>query len=551
VSSLSLLPRPSLILIDRSDLYSNKDALLSISTFLSLKQLALLRAISKKFNSWLSDLTSFSWKKRIELSFPSSFKTVLKEDAKDQIARLQKFDTLVDSGHQVSFFWISSLLDGASVEVNSKHQLPWSRHLFVIVYNDASVALVDSLLGKSISSVNFEEMKSIDEVFFDIKNHKIGFVNKKAGMVKLYSTENNELQFSADFTCDKFKSSNIIPQIYGDYIIVKDYSKLAWYSLSSGKEVKEITLPGDDGVFLAVSVIEPVIYVSATLEDSYVIRKVDCTLQSDKPMQRVYSASLGIDMDNCGDGVDGLKLIETEHGRMLNVYLLGTGDRAYHAYDLDDKSITESLHFDEFWGYKSIRYNPGSRFYSLRNQSDVLAIMETDKQYEDEKCDVEIKKKKKKEDEDEEEDEDEDEERCADPTEGAYFKFNSKVQSRKWLNNDLFTVKSLGADDKTRQVFFSIAKRGIIGSIEDAISDVFMAGNQIVAFTPAGDFYRITLDMTQFEADDETNEEDEANEKVNERDGEGNESNNSKKRKSSELESDEEGEDRPKKKQKA
>ena len=75
----------------------------------------MLREISKQFNSWLSDYSSFSWKKRIELAFPTTFKAILKEDVKDQIAKLQKFDTLIDSGHQVSFFSLASLLDVASV----------------------------------------------------------------------------------------------------------------------------------------------------------------------------------------------------------------------------------------------------------------------------------------------------------------------------------------------------------------------------------------------------------------------------------------------------
>ncbi len=95
---------------------------------------------------------------------------MLKEDLKDQLEKLQKFDTLVDSGHQVSFFSLSSLLGGAAAEVNSKHPLPWSRHIFVIVYNKTDVALVDSLSGKVISRVNFEETKSIDKVLFDVKS---------------------------------------------------------------------------------------------------------------------------------------------------------------------------------------------------------------------------------------------------------------------------------------------------------------------------------------------------------------------------------------------
>ncbi len=137
--------------------------------------------------------------------------------------------------------------------------------------------------------------------------------------------------------------------------------------MSSGKQVKEIDVPGDDGVFFAPSEIDPVIYISETMEDDYVINAVDCTLEHDEVIEQEYSGYLGIEMENCGDGVAGLKLIETEHGAVLNIYLLGTGDRAYRAIDLDADKKVLSLNFDEFWSYQSIKYNPGSNFYSINN----------------------------------------------------------------------------------------------------------------------------------------------------------------------------------------
>jgi hypothetical protein len=152
----------------------------------------------------------------------------------------------------------------------------------------------------------------------------------------------------------------------GDYVIVKkDYSLLAWYSLSTNEEIKVLILPDTDGVYLAASIVRPEIYVSATEENVYVIRKIDCTLQTDEPMTRVYSSKLKIHWDNCGDGVGGLRLIETEQGRLLHVYLLGTGNRAFDAYDIATDEIVESIRFDEFWDYESIRYNPGTKFYCL------------------------------------------------------------------------------------------------------------------------------------------------------------------------------------------
>ncbi len=86
------------------------------------------------------------------------------------MTKLRKFDTLVDSGHQVSFFSLSSLLDAEDIEVNMKSQIPWSRHVYLINYNKTEVAVFDSLLGKVWSRLNFPEMKSIDTVLFDTKS---------------------------------------------------------------------------------------------------------------------------------------------------------------------------------------------------------------------------------------------------------------------------------------------------------------------------------------------------------------------------------------------
>ncbi len=85
------------------------------------------------------------------------------------MAKLRKFDTLVDSGHQVSFFSLSSLLDAATVAANVKYQVPWARHQYLITYNQTEALVFDSLSGRSVSRVNFPEMKSINTVLFDIK----------------------------------------------------------------------------------------------------------------------------------------------------------------------------------------------------------------------------------------------------------------------------------------------------------------------------------------------------------------------------------------------
>lgn len=132
------------------------------------------------------------------------------------------------------------------------------------------------------------------------------------------------------------------------------------------------------GVYVVASEVEPVLFVSETDNDTaefYTIHVVDCTLQSTEPMTKLYSANLDIEYENCGDGVNGLELIETEHGRMLNIYQLGTCDRAYDAYDICTDRIVDWLHFDYSWrGYRSIRYNPGSDFYSVKKGSRTPAL---------------------------------------------------------------------------------------------------------------------------------------------------------------------------------
>lgn len=145
----------------------------------------------------------------------------------------------------------------------------------------------------------------------------------------------------------------------------KHSSRLAWHSLSANKEVRELELPESDGLYLAVSEVSPVIYVSETSEDNYIIHEIDCNLGSDEIMEEICSGDLRIEMDNCGDGVAGIKLIETEDGKVLNIYLMGTGDRAYKVLDLNREEVIWHMYFGEFGGYSTIQYNPGTEFYCL------------------------------------------------------------------------------------------------------------------------------------------------------------------------------------------
>jgi len=152
-------------------------------------------------------------------------------------------------------------------------------------------------------------------------------------------------------------------------VIDMPYGKLVWYSLSTNKKVKKVKLPTSDGVFTVASLIKPVIYTSETVEEDYNISVVDCTLSTDEPMQHLFCGDLNIEMDNCGDGVDGLRLVETENGRLLQIYLLGTGDRAFQAIDLDTNKLVVSEQFEEYFEWKTIRCNPGTSFYAFRDDS--------------------------------------------------------------------------------------------------------------------------------------------------------------------------------------
>ncbi len=166
--------------------------------------------------------------------------------------------------------------------------------------------------------------------------------------------------------------------------------------------------------------------------------------------------------------------------------------------------------------------------------------METDEEYQDDVCDSVATIKT---DDDELSEEEDYYNGSEDPLQGAYFKFNSKTEGSKWLNKDLFAVKTLDkvnkkvepeplpskarrgskrgrlqsrvkvepevAETKSRLAFFSIAKRGIIGSIDDDINEVFIADNTIIAFTAADDIYRVILDMDFQDKDKDEKNEDE------------------------------------------
>jgi ribosomal protein L12E/L44/L45/RPP1/RPP2 len=180
-----------------------------------------------------------------------------------------------------------------------------------------------------------------------------------------------------------------------------------------------------------------------------------------------------------------------------------------------------------------------------------IAIRESGKSHADNTAQDDEKAKSDDEDE-QEEDQDEEEEEDYDPTKGAYFTLKSDGQQNGiWLNKDIFTVRTRDTKSKLpRQVFFSIAKRDVIGWIDDDIDEVFMSGNKIVAFTQSGDLYRVTLDEEEEVEDDQDEEKKVDTEDVPEKKDDTSGVNN-KKRKASEMEDDEsEALQSPKKKMK-
>jgi hypothetical protein len=169
-------------------------------------------------------------------------------------------------------------------------------------------------------------------------------------------------------------------------------------------------------------------------------------------------------------------------------------------------------------------------------------VKESDIDYEDEKV-------LEQEDEGEEEEEDyrrryddEEENKAVD---GAYFKIQrtwDECTRGEWLNKDLLSIKAyLGRHniEHPRQIFFSIAKRAVIGWIDDNIDEVFMSGNQIVAFNKRGDLYRVTLDEEYLSdcppKSDDNSKKDETKEVPETKDSSAKDQGNSKKRKASEI----------------
>lgn len=78
------------------------------------------------------------------------------------------------------------------------------------------------------------------------------------------------------------------------------------------------------------------------------------------------------------------------------------------------------------------------------------------------------------------------------------------VSHKGWLNRDILTfnvqppsyLTTATSDQQPKLVFFSVAKRDIIGYINDIIDEIFVSQNNIFCFTKKNGFYAIKLDMS-------------------------------------------------------
>lgn len=131
----------------------------------------------KAFKKLLSDQTSYYWKKRIELTFPTTYKEILREDMRAQTTKLRPFDALIHEGYQVSCLDLEVLASEKLFSVSLAnnldiHQLPWKPHLFIIQFEN-TMCLLDCLAGRLLSkiSADFEEDLHSVGVILDNKSN--------------------------------------------------------------------------------------------------------------------------------------------------------------------------------------------------------------------------------------------------------------------------------------------------------------------------------------------------------------------------------------------
>ena len=141
-----------------------------MTIFLSIKSIFIIRSVCKSFNQWLSYPLNFAWKRKIELTFPNSYESILAEKYDEQLRRLAVFDSLVESGHSVSYFQHDL---ATKTPISCYNQIPWRKHL-VLIYDDDTVLLYNSNAASVLQKLNFPVLS---EPLFNIAGDKSLFSN--------------------------------------------------------------------------------------------------------------------------------------------------------------------------------------------------------------------------------------------------------------------------------------------------------------------------------------------------------------------------------------
>ena len=128
----------------------------------------------------MSDPNSFAWHQRIKAAFPLSYESVLKKTFKHQVRQLQIFDSLIESGHQVSSYFVDSLaFDDKSGLSNSwrlppaRLQIPWQKDLLVIVESN-NVKLFDMSTASVVATLELAKSDAFQisyHVYTDVKGN--------------------------------------------------------------------------------------------------------------------------------------------------------------------------------------------------------------------------------------------------------------------------------------------------------------------------------------------------------------------------------------------
>jgi hypothetical protein len=441
----------------------------------------------------------------------------MKEDMGLQLMKLRKYDAFFEAGHQVSYFDFSGL-EVTTYNENTFKQIPWAKTLFIIT-TPSALYIFNSITEQVTLQHKFEELLPEEAtVMFDIQGRKVGLVI--TGHTQLFEYDNETLKHQCVHKVGLPPPSPFNPRVRyrrefpwllsGDNLIsVDSEGEIEWRSLKDNEQVTLLRVGLDYNNFeFAASKVEPVLYACETIQYHHIYRvwQIDCTLQSDPPLTLLYKKSLGAYFENCSDDTQNFNIVENEHGRILQVPQLGAGDRAFNAYDLDRGRMIANLHFDDgYLDHEQIQFNTGAPSCCL-TIDDTLVIRDVRKDYEDESDDAAP--------------ESEEEMQVAynhDSIEdyafySRVFKFGLYQMAEQWLNDDILTFKiwKRSATNKriTSRVFFSIAQRRVIGTIDDQIVELFMNGNQIIAFHSSGSIYRITLHPSYKTSWDDTVDED-------------------------------------------